>query len=505
MKDQTDTKFPAERWFYLFAITHLLCWTLAPALVRYNLPLDAIEGTIWGHQLEWGYDKNPFLNGWLTALAVSLGSSSGWQIYLFSQLSVICCFWSIWQLGKQFLNPCYALIAVLLLEGIQYFNFHAIDFNDNTLELGLWGFTTYCFYRALRPTHAKTRWWILTGLFAGLGMMAKYYTATLLTAMGLLMLLSPIARKQLSTRAFYWGVLAFLLIILPHVTWLYFHDFVTIRYVFARASSFPSWKNHFTFPAIFAWQQFEVLAPAVILYLLLFIGPKPYLAPLEPAPTSFDKLFLCSMGLGPLLLTLMLSLLCGTNLRAGWGMPLLFLSGLLLVSFFPVRLSVIKLQRFIALIFTLMAVLVTGYVYSLLDTRSPSSANFPGNMIASSLTRLWHEQFHTRLAYVAGSRWVGGNVSFYSPDHPAVYIEWNPAHAPWIRLNDLKKQGGLFIWEISANEHLPDEIKQQFPTLQRFTVMTFTWLRDHHQLTPVQLGIAILPPYQDGSRGQAAG
>ena len=48
------------------------------------------------------------------------------------------------------LPKSYALIALLLLEGIQYFNFHAIDFNDNTLELGLWGLTIYFFYQALR-------------------------------------------------------------------------------------------------------------------------------------------------------------------------------------------------------------------------------------------------------------------------------------------------------------------------------------------------------------------
>jgi len=63
-------------WVILFLMTHLLAWTLVPALVRYNLPLDAIEGTVWGHQLELGYDKNPMLNGWLTALA-TYGSTTG--------------------------------------------------------------------------------------------------------------------------------------------------------------------------------------------------------------------------------------------------------------------------------------------------------------------------------------------------------------------------------------------------------------------------------------------
>src|SRR5579871_4064921 len=108
--------FRAERWLYLFIIVHLLLWTVVPALIRYNLPLDSIEGSLWGHQLEWGYDKNPFLNGWLTSFAIYLGGPSGWMVYLFSQLSVALCLLVVWQIAKQILSPIYALIAVMLLE-----------------------------------------------------------------------------------------------------------------------------------------------------------------------------------------------------------------------------------------------------------------------------------------------------------------------------------------------------------------------------------------------------
>src|SRR5665213_3080592 len=97
LKKTAEESF-ASRWFFLFLVTHYLVWTLVPIVVRYNLPLDAIEGTIWAHQLEWSYDKNPFLNGWLTALAIRLDGHSGWMIYHFCQLSVIACFWSVWQI-----------------------------------------------------------------------------------------------------------------------------------------------------------------------------------------------------------------------------------------------------------------------------------------------------------------------------------------------------------------------------------------------------------------------
>lgn len=481
----------ASRWFYLFLFVHLLCWSLVPALVRLNLPLDAIEGTIWGHQLEWGYDKNPYLNGWLTALATQLGDS-GWGIYLFSQLSVTACLWAMWRLANCMLPPAESLLSVLALEGLQYFNFHAIDFNDNTLELGLWGLGSYYFYVALKKndyTH-----WLLTGLCVGLGMMAKYYTATLLLAMALLLFSQSKYRRLLCTIPPYAGLAIFLTLCLPHIFWLFSHNFVTVHYVFARAASTPSWTNHLFFPTLFAWQQFQVLLPALILLGLFLVGKKP-LRRQEKISLSFDdRQYLLFIGCGPLLLTLALSLLCGTNLRAGWGMPLLSMMGIITVSILQPQITPPKFHRFLALIFALMFTILTLYTFSLTASKDKSTANFPGREIATYITEEWHQRYHTPLEYVAGSRWVSGNIGFYSKDHPAVFIEWHPEHAPWINQQQMREKGAVFVWEISANEQLPDAVKQQFPELSTATVVQFNWQRNKSNLEPVRLGVAYLAP-----------
>jgi 4-amino-4-deoxy-L-arabinose transferase-like glycosyltransferase len=482
----------AKRWLGLFIVLHLLCWTLLPTIVRDNLPLDAIEGTIWGHQLEWGYDKNPFMNGWLTALAIHLDGQSGWMLYLFSQVSVGLCFWVIWQLAKTMLPPAYALISVMILEGVQYYNFHAIDFNDNTLELGLWGLTIYFFYRSLRsPTHLS---WLLTGLFAGFGMMAKYYTVTLLAGMALLLLLHRDHRKQLTTLSPYLGLTVFLAVLLPHIIWLFFHDFITITYVFERGSSAPSWTNHFFFPAQFAWQQLQAFLPACILLSLLLLGKKPRLAPQPFKLATFDKAFLFYVGLGPFLLTLLLSLLMGTKLRAGWGMPLLSLWGIILVALVQPHLTKAKINGFLASIFILMGILLTGYALSLTNSSTTSSANFPGRDIANIITKEWRDTYHTKLDYVAGSRWVGGNIGFYSSDHPTVFIEWDKRRAPWIDVKEMQKKGGVFVWEITRHETMPENIRQWYPQLLETKVMEFNWRRNKNNLPPVKIGVAMLPP-----------
>jgi 4-amino-4-deoxy-L-arabinose transferase-like glycosyltransferase len=487
------------RWFFVFTFLHVIAWTLAPFLIRFNLPMDSIEGAIWGHQLEWGYDKNPFMNGWLTALALKIDGSTGWAIYLFSQLSVAICFWAVWELGKKMLSPVYALLAVLLLEGMQYYNFHAIDFNDNTLELSIWALTTLFFYHAL--TRNKFFDWLLTGFFAALGMMTKYYTIILLFPMFLFLLFHPIGREQFKKPALYVGLLVFIAIITPHIFWLFSHNFITLNYAFNRVASAPSWINHLFFPAQFAWQIFEVIVPTLFLILLLFISDSKRPAaqlPIYPL-TQFDKQFLFFVGMGPFLLTVLLSAVTGIKLRAGWGQPLLSLWSLILIAWLQpyLDLTAKKFYRFLVIMIVFLALTVTAYSIALIRAAEPSSANYPGKTIAATVTERWHHQYSTPILYIAGARWIAGNIAFYSKDHPQVYIDWNPEVSPWIDEEKLKKQGAVFVWELQENQkNLINEInkiKMRFKKMKPPVLYSFNWLRNKN-MAPVRVLVAFLPP-----------
>jgi 4-amino-4-deoxy-L-arabinose transferase-like glycosyltransferase len=318
-----------DRWLYLFISVHVIAWTLAPYLMRYTLPMDAMEGTIWAQHLQWGYDKNPFVNGWLTSLALNFSEQAEWGIYLFSQLSVAVCFWSVWELAKKILPPTSALMAVLILEGAQYYNFHAIDFDDNTVELSLWALTSLFLYNAVQ----KQQWrdWLLTGVFAALGMMTKYYTIMLCVPIGFFLVVNAYARRSFSNPAFYAGVALFLSVVTPHVVWLFNHDFVTVRYALERVTS-NSILPHVNYPAVFAWEQFAVFLPSLVLTALLMTGRRPMLASHRIAMTSFNRQFLFFLGVAPYLLTVILAALMGMKLRAGWGEPLLSLWGIILMA-----------------------------------------------------------------------------------------------------------------------------------------------------------------------------
>lgn len=466
---------------------HLLLWTLAPVLVRHNLPMDALEGTIWGHQLAWGYDKNPFLNAWLTALAVAISGTSGWAVYLLSQIFIVLGFWAVWQLGKKILTPVYALLAAMLLEGVQYFNFHSIDFDDNTLEIGLWGLLVLFFYRALK--NHTYRDWILTGIFAGLAMMAKYYVVVLLVPLFLFLLFQKENRANFFHPGFYLALLVFSVIVLPHVIWLFQHDFITVQYALGRLSDIPAQGHHFSSPNKFFWQQVGALAGSFLLVSILWINKRPILLKPSLAVSAYDKQFLWTVALGPCLLTLLIGAVGGMDLHAGWGSPLLSFWPLLGLAYYQPVITPARFYRFITATAFFMGLLVTGYCISLI-TDPDSSANFPGKKIAAALTEQWHDRYHSQLVYVAGPRWLAGNVAFYSPDHPAVYIDWDPKVSFWIDEAKLRNQGAVFVWD--GDDALPKDVITRFPQLEHIQKQKQILLRSNKET--VEFNVGFLPP-----------
>lgn len=476
------------RWLYFFIMLHVLAWTCIPWLVRFNLPMDAMEGTTWGQHLALGYDKNPFMNGWLTAFAVFCGGKSTWTIYLFSQLSVALCFWSVWKLGRKMLPPILAVVAVFLLEGVQYYNFHAIDFNDNTLELCLWGLTILFFYQALREQTLKN--WLLTSLFASLGMLTKYYTAMLLLAMFILMLCEPAARKSFKNPSFYWALSVFFGLLSPHLIWLYQHDFITITYAFERTANQQHWLNHLNNPFQFAWRQLLIFLPALILAKLLRSSRQTQAI----QATEFDKTFLYFVGFGPLLLTLLLSAITGMNLHASWGQPLLSLWVIILMVWLKPDITKKRFYSFARLLLIITSVILIIYSNALILAPAPSSANYPGIIIANTLTTEWQQRYHTQVKYIAGSRWPAGNIAFYTQHKPSVYINWNNKISPWINEKDLRQHGAIFVWD--PNDEPPvavEAIQKRFPRLEKPRLRHFAWRRNA-TLSPVELRIAFLPP-----------
>ena len=150
-------------WFWGFALLHFLLWTLVPWSVNPNAPLDVIEGYAWGHEWLIGTYKHPPMQAWWLEILAILTDHASWVHFLASQIAVVVAFWAVWDTARHLMNGTKALLGVLLLEGVIYFNFTSTEFNPNVLLLPFWSLICRSYYRAIK--FDKISDWLLLGLW----------------------------------------------------------------------------------------------------------------------------------------------------------------------------------------------------------------------------------------------------------------------------------------------------------------------------------------------------
>src|ERR1700680_2872507 len=138
-----------EAAFAVFLALHALVWTALPSLLYPNLPLDLIEALTYGREWQLGYDKLPPLPWWLIEGTYRLFGSDT-ALYLVAQVTVVAAFGLVWVLARRLGGALGALVAVLMVDGLHYFNFTAPKFNHDVIQLPLWALAGVSFHGALR-------------------------------------------------------------------------------------------------------------------------------------------------------------------------------------------------------------------------------------------------------------------------------------------------------------------------------------------------------------------
>jgi 4-amino-4-deoxy-L-arabinose transferase-like glycosyltransferase len=170
--------------FNLFLVSHIILWTLVPYFSNQNLPLDVIEALAWGTDLSWGWDKHPPLSVFFPEVFYQIFGRQDWAYYLLSQIFIIVAFIYVFKLAREFLkNDLLALVSVLILETIYFYNFTSPEFNVNVSQIPFWALTTYFAWQSYKNN--KVQNWILFGVFAALGFLSKYLFIYLLISLKL--------------------------------------------------------------------------------------------------------------------------------------------------------------------------------------------------------------------------------------------------------------------------------------------------------------------------------
>ena len=416
--------------FNLFLFSHLLILTFIPFVSNTNLPLDVIEALAWASNLDWGFEKHPPLSAFFPEIFYQIFGRQDWAYYLLSQIFIIFSFVVVFKLAKDFLkNEVHALLSVLLLEGIYFYNFTSPEFNVNICQIPFWTLTVYYFWQCLKED--KTQHWVLLGLFAAFGFLSKYLFFYLLIGIVFFSIFKLKKSKKFNYKYFI-PILVFLLILTPHFIWLIDNNFKTIVYGLKRTGLEDGiFLNHLIFPLKFILKQIGILIPFFALLFLIISKIK-----IKLNFRDEKLVYLIFVTFVPILLMLLTSLIFGFNIRTMWTTPFYIFFGLLFIYIFQSKINLNYLKRFMVIFLLVFILSPTLYLYTSLS-KDNKRTDYPGKEIARLVQAKWNKNFTNKIAIVVGDEWLGGNLSYHLHSRPRWFNNLST------ELKNVKLDGGV--------------------------------------------------------------
>lgn len=441
---------------------HFLVWLVLPVLSSPNLELDLAEDLALGKEWQLGYWKHPPLPWWMADLAYRLTGETS-SVYALGPLAVIGCFIAVYLLARDIAGPVQALIATLSLVGIHYYNYSAVKFAHDQMQLPFWALTALFFYRGLVRGRALD--WILAGAMLALAFWSKYAAFALAISLGLFLLINPVARQALRTPGPWLMAASFLVVIAPNAWWLVDSGFLPLQYVGDRAKIPERPHQYVTYPLTWMASQLFFMHPTLI---LLGVTLFPRTAPPQPMTpqSSFARPYITTLAFLPFVVVTVAAVATGRSPIAMWGYPLWSFLPLAAILWFGPVTDLRRMKVFaigvIFLFFLAPAIWIGTWLADPHLRARPKAADFPGRAVAEQVTRAWRDKTGTKLAYVAGTEFAANNVAVYSPDRPRVVVHGRPQISPWIDMDDLRKRGVLVIWEEGLPMAHVDEWRKTF-------------------------------------------
>ncbi len=406
-----------KNFFYLLCLYHLIIWTIVPYLSNKNLPLDVIEALAWGQNFNLGYNKHPPLSAWIPGILFKFFGNKDWIYYFLSQIFIIISFIFLRKLASFFFKKkIHILLSILSAEGIFFYTFESPQFNVNICQIPLWIGTIYFFLKSIKNN--KIYDWIFLGIFSAFGVLTKYIFSYLLISLFFYLIFIFIKNKKFNFN-FLYSLLTFLLIIAPHLQWLFQNDFTTINYALKRGglNEFNIY-NHLLNPSKFLITQIIISLPFFLLIYLLIKKIKVRL------PLNNEKfIFLLFSFLVPFFLILITSVITGSRIRTMWMMPFYSLIGIFFIYLYENRINLKKLKNFKILL--IIFLIISPTLYSLRSIYFDSRTSYEGKIIASEIKKEWKTISKVNISNVGFSEWYAGNLSYQLHNRPKVFLEEN--------------------------------------------------------------------------------
>jgi 4-amino-4-deoxy-L-arabinose transferase-like glycosyltransferase len=477
---------------------HLLVWTLLPILICPNLQLDLVEDLALGKEWQLGYWKHPPLPWWIADLAYRLTGEVN-IVYLLGPLSAVLCMLFVWRLAREVVEPTTALVAVLALEGIHFYNFSVVKFSHDHTLMVFWAIAVWCFYRAI--TRGRSVDWMFAGVALAGCFWSKYTAFALAATLGLILLFEPVARRTWRTPGPYLMAIAFLAVIAPNLWWLVDSGFLPFRYVDARAVAAKHWYQYLTFPLIWTAGQLLAILPAIGLLAILLYRAGPRVKPVATA--TFARRYITAVAFGPFLVTTVVAVMLGRMPITMWGFSFWSFAPLAILMWLEPITETPRLQwlaRGLIAVFAGFAVIyVAAEIGEPFLRDRPKATQFPGRVLAETITRQWRDKMGVPLSYVGGTaiatgpgEFAANNVVVYSADRPHVVVHGDIRLSPWIDSADLRRRGIVLVWQ-ALDPGIPEDLRAAFPQAELQPPLVLP-RRTYYPRPPEIIHYAFVPP-----------
>ena len=289
---------------------------------------DVITELMWGQEWLLLPPLHPPLPNWILNIFFQLGGRHSTAIIgpFFSGLTLF----MVYLFARRFVAPHQALLsAALLVVSLHFQNNWVFIYNHNSAQPIFWILVMYLFYACLQGR--GLHYWCFLGAAAAACFLTKYSAVFLLICVPGWLLLDPQARKLLSTRGPWISLLVFLLLISPHLTYLFLYDgsiknlhrgYVNEWFILSQ-----SVRKHSL--------MFSILGLTGFLWKGTFSWNR---------HLSRDNRFLLVFALLPFLLPLLAGSIIGQKFIFVWFWPCFLLSGLLVMRFLGGRATLKRCQ-----------------------------------------------------------------------------------------------------------------------------------------------------------------
>ncbi|XXK23043.1 glycosyltransferase family 39 protein [Arenicellales bacterium nBUS_48] len=432
--------FSPHRIFWVFAITHVLLWTLVPSLSRHELDSDSMMHFAWGQEWMGSYHLHPPVLPWIVAGFLKVFGISNWTYNFLTQLNFLIAFYCVWRISRELLPPLQAVAAVCLLEFIPYFSFFSMRLNHSSMLIPMWAATVLFAYLSIEKGYR--RYWIALGITAALAMLTKYYSAALLPGIAIYLLVFSAGRATLKTSGPYLSLVTFCAIMGWHIWYVQTNEMSTITHIgdyiakdfWIRISGLR-----------FLGAQLLYLTPLLGVYFFVRskISKKIDATTLTGGISTAGngRTFVLWIFLFPLLTTAIIGFVAGIGVSSRWGGPTLNLAGVVLLMLWPIVSNDQAVKRLLQSVGTWLLAAPLLLLFTGLASSDHEMYHFPGKELGEEITKRWREKYDAPLRIVGGGHVAPDSIAFHSPDHPSVLQHLSHTWSPWVTEADIKRYG----------------------------------------------------------------